>query len=562
MRHALRLALSVLLFAAAPSSAQRSTKSAVQVDPGGTKQRGVGTIDFGDAPDSYGTTLASGGPNHGVIAGFSLGATVDSETEGQPSGGANGDGADEDGVTLPALLVACSSVNATVSLTNTAAVATPRLDAWIDFDGDGAFGDPRDRIATGLALVAGANVVPVNVPCDARSVVSYSRFRLSSTGVPTAGGPAPNGEVEDYAQGVAGLDFGDAPDPAYPTLLASNGARHTVLPVANPALGPQVDTEPDGQPNAGLTGDDGSGIDDEDGVHYQVTLVPGTTPNIMVTSGATGGVVSCWIDFNRDGDWNDAGERVVTNNPMLANSTTAPAFFVPVGSPPGPAPSRCRISSQFDLGPTGPAIDGEVEDQRAPIGVEQPAIGVAKRFVDAVRDPGDPLRFSVTFEYVVENLGNVFVTDLQVTEDLATTFAPAAGFTVTSVTSPDLAVAINSGFNGTSDTNLFGPGQGLADVPIEISLVVQVDSGGEPGPYTNQVQASGDSPGGVRVTDDSQDGTDPDPNGDGSGSDNNVPTVFSLGVSVLLIPTLDWFGMLLLGALLAGVAVRKLMQRQ
>src|SRR6185295_3009446 len=59
----------------------------------------LGTVDFGDAPDSYGTTLAAGGPFHTVVAGFSLGATEDSEADGQPSAGANGDGADEDGVT-------------------------------------------------------------------------------------------------------------------------------------------------------------------------------------------------------------------------------------------------------------------------------------------------------------------------------------------------------------------------------------------------------------------------------------------------------------------------------
>src|SRR5690606_33448455 len=112
----------------------------------------VGAVDFGDAPDTYGPLLASGGPKHRAVAGLNLGATVDTESEGQPSVGADGDGADEDGVVLPAALTACATVNVTVDLTNTAGVATPLLDAWIDFDGDGAFGDPRDRIASGLAL--------------------------------------------------------------------------------------------------------------------------------------------------------------------------------------------------------------------------------------------------------------------------------------------------------------------------------------------------------------------------------------------------------------------------
>ncbi len=91
----------------------------------------------------------------------------------------DGPGADEDGVTLPAAIVACTAVNLSVSLTNTAGVATPRLDAWIDFDGDGTFGDPRDRIATSLALAAGANVLPVNVPCDTPTRATYARFLLT-----------------------------------------------------------------------------------------------------------------------------------------------------------------------------------------------------------------------------------------------------------------------------------------------------------------------------------------------------------------------------------------------
>ena len=161
----------------------------------------VGSVDFGDAPDSYGTPLASNGPNHRIVAGFSLGATEDGESEGQPNVGATGDGADEDGVVLPnsAMLTACTTANVSVLLTNTAGIATPRLDAWIDFDGDGAFGDPRDRIATGLALVAGANNVTVNVPCDAQSAATYARFRLSSAGVSGPGGASPDGEIEDYA---------------------------------------------------------------------------------------------------------------------------------------------------------------------------------------------------------------------------------------------------------------------------------------------------------------------------------------------------------------------------
>ncbi|MGA8810813.1 MAG: SdrD B-like domain-containing protein, partial [Thermoanaerobaculia bacterium] len=224
-------------------------------------------LDFGDAPDTYKTTLATDGARHIVIPGFSLGASVDNEPNGQPSIGASGDGADENGVTIPTVLKTCVANTLTINLTNTAGQATPKLDAWIDFDGDGHFDDPRDRVATGVALVSGSNILIVNAPCNAPSTNTYARFRLSSTGIATPTGVASDGEVEDYAVTVAALDYGDAPDPTYPTLLASNGARHRVLPLSNPTLGTFVDVEADGQPNATASGDDNNGVpDDEDGV--------------------------------------------------------------------------------------------------------------------------------------------------------------------------------------------------------------------------------------------------------------------------------------------------------
>jgi len=193
-----------------------------------------------------------------------------------------------------------------------------------------------------------------------------------------------------------GLDFGDAPDPAYPTLLASNGARHVVLPAANPTLGTIVHTEGNGQPTAGLTGDDAAGSDDEDGVTFPSVFVPGTDGTIQLTTGATGGFVSCWIDFNQNGSWLDAGEQVVTNAAIAANTLSPRTFPVPVGSPQGTAPVRCRISSQSGLGVTGEAPDGEIEDHPATVGTEQPEIGVAKRLAGLTRVEGTI--YDVVFE--------------------------------------------------------------------------------------------------------------------------------------------------------------------
>lgn len=76
------------------------------------------------------------------------------------------------------------------------------------------------------------------------------------------------------------LDFGDAPDPTYPTLLAQNGARHVIL--TGFSLGALTDAEPDGQPDAQALGDDLAGTDDEDGVLFPVALFPGVQAPVVV----------------------------------------------------------------------------------------------------------------------------------------------------------------------------------------------------------------------------------------------------------------------------------------
>ncbi|MEM7394974.1 MAG: hypothetical protein AAF492_21795, partial [Verrucomicrobiota bacterium] len=61
------------------------------------------------------------------------------------------------------------------------------------------------------------------------------------------------------------IDFGDAPDPTYPTLQANDGARHVAI---GPTLGTLRDSEADGQPDSTATGDDTNGTNDADGVTF------------------------------------------------------------------------------------------------------------------------------------------------------------------------------------------------------------------------------------------------------------------------------------------------------
>ena len=74
-----------------------------------------------------------------------------------------------------------------------------KLDAWIDFNGDGSWGGPLEQIADRVAVVAGNNTITFDVPSWAADGTTYARFRLSTAGNLGVGGAAADGEVEDYA---------------------------------------------------------------------------------------------------------------------------------------------------------------------------------------------------------------------------------------------------------------------------------------------------------------------------------------------------------------------------
>ncbi len=71
--------------------------------------------------------------------------------------------------------------------------------------------------------------------------------------------------------------------------------------------------------NIPATIDDTTGSDDEDGVTLPDFAAPSETFNIdvVLTKDAdttlTGLQLFAWIDWNRDGDWNDAGEQIINN---------------------------------------------------------------------------------------------------------------------------------------------------------------------------------------------------------------------------------------------------------
>jgi len=451
------------------------------------KDGGDDKFDFGDAPDpKYPTRLIHNGARHKITSNLYLGSGVDPENDGQPSSTAVGDNqnslfpgipfppGDEDGVLLPPVITAGQSALITVVSSGPGVI-----NAWLDFNIDGDWADAGEQIIPTLPVVAGINSFPINVPNSAQVGQSYARFRLSSVRNITFNGPAPDGEVEDYAVaitkgdggkitiikeatpkddtpfwittvfgihggaalyrdpssntaiiqngpvgtyymgesvpvgweltdivvtgdsdhgsvidvtgtsaqidldageditvvfknkktgGVNNYDFGDAPDndqsPQYPTLHANGGAYHTVLDGFH--LGANIDIDANGQPHPDALGDDGDGMDDEDGVKFSAPILVGQQAHVEVTA-SDSGVLNGWIDFNVDQDWADADDHIIINQKLNPGNNLI-TYHVPATTPKGETFARFRFSKVSGLLATGYGNAGEVEDYKIKIG--------------------------------------------------------------------------------------------------------------------------------------------------------------------------------------------------
>lgn|GEM_PF-851050 len=178
---------------------------------------------------------------------------------------------------------------------------------------------------------------------------------------------------------------------------------------------------------------------------------------------------------------------------------------------------RGRFTNESEVtakAPTGETVT-DLDDDEQNLG-DAPRIGLRKRLpVTPTQDSENPGNWLVTFELVVKNLGNVTLTGIQVTDDLAAAFpAEDATFTVESLTSDDFT--INPAFDGVLDLNLLDGTDSLAfEEQGTITLVVRVVpiTGG---PFNNSAEVTGTPPSGEPVTAVSHDDFDPDDPDDGT----------------------------------------------
>lgn len=163
------------------------------------------------------------------------------------------------------------------------------------------------------------------------------------------------------------FDYGDLPAAYGITLLGENGARHQRGAYY---LGAKIDVENDGQPSPNADGDDAIG-NDEDGIVFQSFntnsgqwedgVIPGAQGRVIATASRHGGVLQGWVDWNGDFDFNDVGERIITNIGLVTGANTV-TFAIPAAVTSGNIYARFRYGEYGINSVTGPAVIGEVED--------------------------------------------------------------------------------------------------------------------------------------------------------------------------------------------------------
>ncbi len=203
--------------------------------------------------------------------------------------------------------------------------------------------------------------------CDRPTMEGPTCVRPTQDG-PTCSGPTCEGPT-CFEDECAVWDFGDAPDSLddaynYWTLLENDGARHEIDGVH--FLGMREDAESDGRPGELAVGDDDptwSRSDDEDGVWFVTTLVPGQ-PAVAIIEASREGYLNAWVDLDESGSWLGESDRLFGAPEMMDLGFNWIWFMVPEDLD-REAVTYARF--RFDggqVGYRGETNQGEVEDYR------------------------------------------------------------------------------------------------------------------------------------------------------------------------------------------------------
>ncbi|MGB7327296.1 MAG: GEVED domain-containing protein [Rubripirellula sp.] len=167
-----------------------------------------------------------------------------------------------------------------------------------------------------------------------------------------------NGRTELIIFVGGGFDYGDAPTP-YSSLLVEGGPRHGIDTTLT--LGQTVSADSDAKL---------SNADDDDGVTIG-TVRGGFTTNVSVSINNSNAsrsqfFLDAWFDWNDNGVFELSEVQrfgsVGTGRSVVGNGVNNLLINVPASAAVGEIYARFRLSEQDNLGSTGDAATGEVED--------------------------------------------------------------------------------------------------------------------------------------------------------------------------------------------------------
>ncbi|WP_422103834.1 choice-of-anchor D domain-containing protein [Winogradskyella sp.] len=255
--------------------------------------------------------------------------------------------------------------------------------------------------------------------------------------------------------------------------------------------------------NSDGTGKD-VGYEDFTATHI-ANVSPGGTESLSVSLNTDGNVTIhayAWIDWNLDGDFDDAGEAydlgTAQNVTSGATSLSPLTINIPAGATPGT--TRMRVSAKYNSDPTSceKNFDGEVEDYgiviAAPVGPEINLQGNGTNIVDGDTTPdvsddtdfGDVNTTGGTdvHTFTIQNIGTTTL-NLTGSSPYVSISGDTADFTLSTTPSSTISASSSTTFNITFDPTV----DGLRTATISIA-----SNDTDENPYTFDIQGNGFNP--------------------------------------------------------------------
>jgi hypothetical protein len=283
------------------------------------------------------------------ISSIQIGAYTNSSTQAQSTAGYT------DYTSNPAINIPAGANNITLTPGFASSAYNEYWMIWMDFNSDGDFDDPGELVydhgSVSNAVVSGV----MSVSSAAVGVTTRMRISMKYNAAQT--GPCETfgyGEVEDYSVNITSSTGGGNPTTAPTGYCASSGQDNNYEWIDLVEFG--------GVNNS--TGKEAGGYGDYTSITGTLT-VGGASQMLYVSAGFANTAYdefwNVWIDMNRDGDFDDAGELVMTGN-STSDARLRASLTVPATASVGL--TRMRVSMKFESAGTSCEVFqyGEVED--------------------------------------------------------------------------------------------------------------------------------------------------------------------------------------------------------